>query len=176
MIVITIKRLFAPLTLALQNRGAAMTLIEDLGWTLDEQFDLDALEVIGPVATELTELTEVILAVEAGTREPGEVVEEVADLVDALFVAIEGMQDLADGEVSNLVAPMNTAAFWEEFALDLPEYLIITYLQTYLPLIFALLDLGNVFGYEPRGGGKPPRRTVDWGKHWGHCFLIRVTI
>jgi len=162
MVVRVVQQLFAPITLALRNRGAAMTLIEDLGWTLDEQFDLEALAILGPVAAELSELTEVVLAVEAGTREPREVVEEVADLLDAVFVAIEGLQDLAGSDVTNLVAPMNTPEFWEEFALDLPEYLILTYLETYLPLVFALVDLGGVIGTEERPNGRPARRIIDW--------------
>lgn len=162
MVVRIVQQFFAPLTLALRNRGAAMTLIEDLGWTLDEQFDLEALAILDPVATELNQLTEVVLAVEAGTREPGEVVEEIADLLDAIFVAVEGLQDLAASDVSNLAAPMNTAAFWREFALDLPEYLILTYLETYLPLVFALVDLGGAIGTEQRPGGRPARRVIDW--------------
>ena len=162
MIGYTLQQFFAPLILATRNRGAAMTMLTDMGWTLDDTFQLDAFAPLAPVQTQLTNLLTELAEYEAGTKEIGDVIEQAIILGEAIFVAIEDLQDLTDGQVTNLAAPLNTARFWRDLALDLPEYLILTYLETYLPLVHALLDFGGVIGTEPSGGDRPDRKTILW--------------
>ena len=173
MIAITLQRLFAPLTLAMENRAVALVLLEDLGWTLDEQFQLDAFEPLAPVMTEIGNLATLIEDYDKGDAELGYVVEQAVILGETVYTAIEGLRDLTDGDVTHLVAPMNRADFWEELALDLPEYLILTYLETYLPLVYATLDFAGVFGEEPRSD--PPARhgARSCGMSWAICYPIR---
>ncbi|MCB5200478.1 hypothetical protein LGQ03_14610 [Loktanella sp. TSTF-M6] len=166
MIAYTLQRLFAPLTLAVTNRDRAMVLLRDLDWTLDDQFDLDALAPLSAVHVALTQLSDLITDYEDGQTEIGYVIEQAVLSGQAIYGAIDALRDLTDGDagLAGLAAPAHTAKFWEDLAVDLPEYLILTYLETYIPILHAAMDFGGVIGSKPRDDGRPPRRTILWDK------------
>lgn len=163
MIARTIEQFFAPILVAFENRASAVVLLEDLGWTVDETFQIAALGPIQSVATGVEALAAEIARFETGQAEEGDVIEQAIILAETTFATITELQQMADdGGPYSLIAPLDTAVFWREFALDLPEYLILTYLRTYAPAVHAILDFGGCIGRKPRTGGRPPRETLDW--------------
>ena len=162
MIVPFLRRFFAPLTLALRSRPAALVLIRDLGWTPDETFELDAFEILAPLETRLQALLAVIDTYDSDDPNVGGIVEQAILLAGDVQTAIQDLRDLTQDDYSNLVAPLNTGSFWEEFALDLPEYLILTYLKLYMPPVYALVEFGGAIVMEPRPDGRPDRATLNW--------------
>ncbi len=102
------------------------------------------------------------------TETPGEVVEDVVNSADAIFQVIEGLSAVNLNQITTLPPPMNTTAFWADFALDLPEYLIVTYLESALPPMYALLLLGGVI-VEEVTDDDPPRTLhhLDWSQLTG---------
>lgn len=139
MIVVTLRRLFAPLTLAFESRSAAMVLLEDLGWTPEESFQLDAFEHLAPVQEKLTALMAVIEAYDPDDPDVGSIVEQAVLLAGDINAAISALSEMSAGDVTNLVSPLNTPVFWQELAFDLPDYLILTYLRLYMGPLYALL-------------------------------------
>lgn len=163
MIARILQQFFAPLTLALQNRSTALVLLDELGWTLDESFDIAALGPILPVLDDLDALTDEIERYDSGQASELEVAAQAVLLAESVYSALAALQTMAeDGGPFSLIAPLETAGFWREFALDLPEYLVLTYLRTYLKPVHAALALGGCIGTEPRPGGRRPREMIDW--------------
>ncbi|WP_321366324.1 hypothetical protein [uncultured Celeribacter sp.] len=162
MIVVTLRRLFAPLTLAFESRSAAMVLLEDLGWTPEESFQLDAFEHLAPVQEKLTALMAVIEAYDPDDPDVGSIVEQAVLLAGDINAAISALSEMSAGDVTNLVSPLNSPVFWQELALDLPDYLILTYLRLYMGPLYALLAFGGAIVDEARPNGRPPRQVIDW--------------
>lgn len=162
MIVPFLRRFFAPLTIALSSRPAALVLIRDLGWTPDETFQLDAFEVLAPLAGRLDALMAVIDSYDPEDPNIGGVIEQAILLAGDVQTAIQDLRALTEDDYGGLVAPLNTSDFWEGVALDLPEYLILTYLRLYMPPVHALIAFSGCIVMEPRPGGRPDRETLDW--------------
>lgn len=164
MIVTMLAQFFAPLKLALENRASAMVLLKDLGWTLDETFELDAFAPIAPVLTELQQLVAAADTYDPDNPDVGAIIENSVQLGQQIFTAVSALQTMADnGGPVALIAPLDSGAFWRDFALDLPEYLVLTYLRTYQRPVHALIDFGGAIVLEPRAdASRPPRETLDW--------------
>lgn len=162
MIVTMLQRFFAPLTLAFESRAGAMVLLEDLGWTMDETFELDALEHLAPVQEGLLAFADAIAQYDPEDPDVGVIIEQAVFLAGDINAAISALSEIAASDVTDLVSPLNDEAFWQELALDLPEHLILTYLRLYAAPVFAYLYFGGAIIKEERPDGRPPRDTLDW--------------
>jgi hypothetical protein len=164
MIVTLLEQLFAPLKLALSNRSSAKVLLTDLGWTLDETFELEALGPLMPILPRIEGLAAVAASYDPDDPDVGALIESSVLLGREIFDAITELQGMVEGGGPiSLIAPLDTAAFWRDFALDLPKYLILTYLRTYQAPIHALIDFAGVIVLEDRSEpGRPKRETLDW--------------
>ena len=164
MIARALQRMLAPLLLAFESPSYLAALLEDLGWTVDELLlDLPAVQGVLPVVEDIQQLAVLVEGYDEGTAELGEVVEQSVLLAQGVFEAIAALSSLSQGGISAFVAPLDDPDTWVEIALDLPEYLFVTWLRTDAPLVLALCELAGAIVPVERGPDRTPRYELDWG-------------
>jgi hypothetical protein len=158
---------FAPLDRALRDPAAFRTLLRNLGW--EKTFADDVLG--GPPLTGIA--ADVAEALQSGARILTEI-EDAADrdpLVDELFDVIDSLQGIVRGlqDLEGLPDSLDDPDLWAGLALDLPEYLIVRYLERYQPVVYGLLRLAGVIeddgtALEPENGDRRPyvRHVIVW--------------
>jgi hypothetical protein len=160
---------YTPLDRALRDADAFRTLLRNLGW--ERAFNDDVLG--GPpltgLAAESAELltsgATIITQIGSATdRDP--LVDELFDVIDSLQALVTGLSQI---ERDDLPDSLNDRELWEGLALDLPEYLIVRYLERYKPVLYGLLRLAGVIeddgtALEPENGDRHPyvRKVIVW--------------
>lgn len=166
-----VVKALTPLTIGVSSAPAFRGLLQDLGW--DAAFD----------DTEFGDLTSGILSTlegavaavqalaETGGEEPGDQIAALLDAGAAVFAAVEQLREVGDGgwDLQHLPDPLDDADFWVEFALDLPEYLLIHYLRAEAPVVYGLFRAFGVIApvAEPRGADDDRERLV-----WDHLVEL----
>ncbi|WP_050928757.1 DUF6603 domain-containing protein [Aestuariivita boseongensis] len=166
--------LFAPLHVALRDRHSLAAFLKDLNWTVtfnDRQvgFFRSAMAVVDLVE-EIADLAAQL--VRDGLD--GGVVEQLITKGEQVFDLLSNL-DPDEDDLLELPHPFNDAAAWQEMALRLPEYLVVTYLETHQPLAFETLAItGLVIETERDEGDRTIRdRSIDWAG-FGELFTDPV--
>ena len=162
-----VLEMFAPLDRALHDPDALRLLLYDLGWEAEIEAALLAEEPYASLAAEVADL------IEQGTVLVADLTDSDGDN-DAAFealVQIIGTLRAFVADLSDVDEPppgITDPGFWAQLALDLPEYLIVRYLERYQAVLYGLLRLGGVIEDDPdalagSSGRKPyVRRRIDW--------------
>ena len=162
-----VLKMFAPLDRALHDPDALRLLLYDLGWEAEIEAALLAEEPYASLAAEVADL------IEQGTVLVADLTDSDGDN-DAAFealVQIIGTLRAFVADLSDVDEPppgITDPGFWAQLALDLPEYLIVRYLERYQAVLYGLLRLGGVIEDDPdalagSSGRKPyVRRRIDW--------------
>lgn len=148
----SLAELVAPLAVALESPAALGLLLDDLGWvvTLDD----DHVQTVANVLS-IAEPLEVLIGGNA------DVVAATAAAAD-LFDAIAALAHIEADALASLPAPLDDPVTWPQIGLDLPEHLLVTWLQLHLGVIAGLAAFAGVLRVIPRADGRQPRTEVDW--------------
>lgn len=157
-IALAVARILTPLRLALRDGAYLHQLVDELGWTPSEILDASPLAPILPITSSLDALTALV---QDPSAEPGAIVEQAVQLGADVFSAIDGLSRLDSSALTSWPAPLDAPETWVEIALDLPELLVLRWLRTWHPLVFATLDFTGVVKEVPRAG-RPPRSELDF--------------
>ena len=139
---------FEPLERALHDSVAFGLLVRNVGW--DKTVDEAALQQgsVGEVAAAasglLTSGRTLIGAL--GDDQDGSVLLQVLDVLADTRDLVDGLRDL---DVSGLPDALADTDFWAALALDLPEYLLVRYLEHHHAVLFALLMAAGVIEQDP---------------------------
>ncbi|HMI82547.1 MAG TPA: DUF6603 domain-containing protein [Polyangiaceae bacterium] len=159
---------FAPLERALHDAEAFRRLIRNLGW--EKAFDAAVLSqqplaAVAASASDLVRASAVLIeALDQGAE--GTALLELLDLALATGALIEGLAQL---QTHGLPESLRDPGFWAELALDLPEYLLVRYLEQQHGVLFALLQAAGVIVLDaaaarPSDDERSPyiRRSIAW--------------
>ena len=161
---------FAPLDRALRDPYAFRTLLRNLGWEKTFEDEVLARPPLGDIAASVAELVEsgaiIAATLESETENRDPLVDELFDVIDAIEDLVAGLRDI---DTASLPPSLSDPAFWAELALDLPEYLLVRYLERHQPVLYGLLRLAGVIedDEETLAGEDPERpayvrRIVVW--------------
>ena len=158
---------FSPLDRAFRDPGAFRALTRAMGW------DKEAGDALGDGA--LGEVAESLAELIATGRSIAQTIEGPADadrdaLVDDLFDVAASLRDLVAGledlDTDDLPSGLDDPAFWSGLALDLPEHLLVRYLEHHQHVLYGLLRVVGVIEDEEVGeaNGRPAfvRRRLTW--------------
>ena len=146
---------FLPLRLALEDDSGTrlMVLVRQLGWHVDLSECMGDLPIVErlPGLITLAEASLESLSTAGNSGDYGAAVAATLDLVLGEDGIVPALVELAETPPSALTVPaaLKTEAFWTELAGDLPEYLLIRYLEVYQPVIYgAMRVLGLIIETE----------------------------
>ena len=154
----------APLFLALEDEKTLTLFLQSLGWEVSlSQSEFAIVQDLLPRADDLNTLLE--LATGFDDDAPASMIEDAIRLADDIFDAISALSSITPQQIQGLAAPLNTTAFWASLALDIPEYLVVTYLEGALPAVYALLLFGGIIETEITDD-EPPRTIshLNWSQ------------
>ena len=136
---------FAPLDRALRDPYAFRTLLRNLGWEKTFEDEVLSRPPLGNIAASVAELVEsgaiIAATLESETDNRDPLVDELFDVIDAIEDLVAGLRDI---DTASLPPSLSDPAFWAELALDLPEYLLVRYLERHQPILNGLLRLAGV--------------------------------
>jgi hypothetical protein len=160
---------YAPLERALRDPDAFRTLLRNLGWEKVFADDVLGGPPLAGVAADVAELLEsgATIVTQIGSAEDRDpLVDELFDVIDSLQGIVAGLQHL---DRSHLPDSLDDPALWTGLALDLPEYLLVRYLERYKPVMYGLLRLAGVIEDDgtalvPENGDRRPyvRHVIVW--------------
>ncbi len=153
-----------PLQLALEDANEMTLLLGRLGW--DVTVLDDDLETIKSLAAGLAAVADIPPLLEELLNEPadpGATINQLINKIDQVFSAIETLKNLDAEDVAGLPSPLDQSSSWEELALALPDYLFVTYLEDYQPLLHGLLLAGGVIEMVAVSGNENATRPIfNW--------------
>jgi hypothetical protein len=160
---------YAPLDRALHDPQALRLLLRNLGWAAEIEAALLSDEPYASLAADTADLiqqgTVLVADLSDADGDNDAAFEALLGIIGSLQSLIAGLGQLDDaGPPPGVEDP----SFWAELALDLPEYLIIRYLECYQVLLYGLLRLAGVIEDDPGslggGNGRSPyvRRRIVW--------------
>ena len=159
--------MFAPLNRALHDPDALRLLLYNLGWEAEIEAALLEEEPYASLAAEVADLIDQgTLLVRDLTDSDGDNDAAFEALLDVIATLRAFVADLS--QVDGLPPGITDPGFWAQLALDLPEYLVVRYLERYQAVLYALLRLGGVIEDDPDAlagsNGRPPyvRRRIVW--------------
>jgi len=88
--------------------------------------------------------------------------EAIADLGAGVFDAIVALSTAPQNLRDALPGELIQASTWARVSEELPGHLILTWLDDFVPVAAALLELGGAIDLVPRAQGRPPRRVLNW--------------
>jgi hypothetical protein len=158
------SELLSPLEAALRDPKGLALLLDELGWTtVITDAEVAKFGALVPVATKLQDLAQIVADHEAGHAEAGALAAKGAEVAAAAFDAISTLSSLHGNALAGWPAPLDDPTTWKQLALDLPEYLLLRWLQAYHPLAYALVDLaGALVVADWRQPGQTPRVELSW--------------
>jgi hypothetical protein len=149
---------FTPLTDALASQAAFTTFLAEFGWQFGGADVVAVGDVFTPISTAIADLERQATSPSANASALGDAVAAIASALAALSTT----------SIGSLPSPLNTSAFWSTFPDDAFEFLVYTYLQKHVPLLFALLRILGVMREVAVGASAPRqaflRKTVDWSQ------------
>ena len=151
----TLAELTAPLRDALEDAGALELLLADLGWSVtlsDEQ--ASAVAALMPIADALE-----TLGAASGEDPSAQVIEDAIAAAATVWEAVRDLSHVSAADLAALPAPLDAPATWATLALDLPEYLVLRWLQLAGGLVYGLARLA---GIATDGGGGEPSARWSW--------------
>lgn len=155
-----------PLYAACKDPFHFQRLIHDLGWV--EQITEETLEQLDfvPTAIGLIEQAQDLVEQFTGSGSNlGEKVEQAVLLVEDTLALIDELRDSPPNSAS-LPPLLRDEQFWTAFALDLPEYLFLRWLQTKIPIAYTLLHGLDIIEETVQNGqgnrGPYTRRAIRW--------------
>ena len=159
--------MFAPLNRALHDPDALRLLLYNLGWEAEIEAALLEEEPYASLAAEVADLIDQgTLLVRDLTDSDGDNDAAFEALLDVIATLRAFVADLS--QIDGLPPGITDPGFWAQLALDLPEYLVVRYLERYQAVLYALLRLGGVIEDDPDAlagsNGRPPyvRRRIVW--------------
>ena len=161
--------MFAPLDRALRDPNALRLLLYNLGWEAEIEAALLSTEPYSTLAADVADLIEDGSTFVADlTDDDGDndaAFEALIGIIGSLQSLVAGLGDLDDADPP---PGITDPGFWAELALDLPEYLIVRYLERHQALLYGLLRLGGVIEDDADAlagaDGRAPyvRRRIVW--------------
>ncbi len=152
----TLADMTAPLKAALESPGALELLLADLGRpvTLTED-QAAAVAALLPIADALE-----ALASASADDPPAAVLEDAIAAATAVWEAVRVLSNLSAGDLAGLPAPLDAPQTWGAIAADLPEYLLLRWLQLAAGPVYGLAHLA---GIVTEGGAEgEPRARWSW--------------
>lgn len=155
-----IAQLLAPLSQAMSGPRAMQHLLADLG--IETELDQAAASAVAdllPVAEAIEELLD-----QAAADAPAlDLAAAAAEVVASTFTAISALSSVRPADLTALPAQLVDPATWSQLAQDLPDYLVVRWLEDYQPTIHAVLDLLGLLATTWRDDPLvEPRRAIDW--------------
>ena len=161
--------MFAPLDRALRDPNALRLLLYNLGWEAEIEAALLSTEPYSTLAADVADLiADGSTLVADLTDDDGDndaAFEALIGIIGSLQSLVAGLGDLDDADPPPGITDPD---FWAELALDLPEYLIVRYLERHQALLYGLLRLGGVIEDDADAlagaDGRAPyvRRRIVW--------------
>ena len=161
--------MFAPLDRALRDPNALRLLLYNLGWEAEIEAALLSTEPYSTLAADVADLiADGSTFVADLTDDDGDndaAFEALIGIIGSLQSLVAGLGDLDDADPP---PGITDPGFWAELALDLPEYLIVRYLERHQALLYGLLRLGGVIEDDSDAlagaNGRAPyvRRRIVW--------------
>ena len=156
--------LVAPLEVAFRSRAQLEALVDDLGWQValsSEQHD--AFKHASGMVEDIEQLALILADIADGGLDET----NTEQLLDTAFSIYEGAKALGEVDlqaIASLPEPFDTRQGWEKMALRLPEYLVISYLDGFMPLLSEALSLLRIIAEGPveTEPGSATIRTLDW--------------
>lgn len=160
-----INDLMEPLRFGTGGTVQLRALFAELGWSVElTDAQAEAVRDVLALTDLLTQLGEQVAEWESGGDETGEIVESIILLSQDIFTAVQALQSINASELATLPAPLDDPDNWREMALDLPEFLVATWLETYLPVLYELLHFCGIVTETERDSPLPPKKDVDWSQ------------
>src|SRR4051794_38940899 len=154
-LVTSLAQLVSPLTRALADPTRLGILLAELDRPVElPDADLDRIVELLPVLEPAQELLDLAVRFGDGSIETGDLIAQGAPLAQEVLDGIAALRDLSAADVQALAAPLDDPATWQGIATDLPEYLFVQWLESWHPLVAALLELGG--GLTPTGAPRGP--------------------
>ncbi len=152
-----LTRAFLPLRLALEDDSGTrlMVLVRQLGWHVDLATCMTSLPIVSQLPPLILE-AEHALEELSHAEDYGSAVASILDLVLGEGGIVPTLEKLSQSPPTAASVPATLAdpKFWIELAADLPEYLLVRYLEVYQPLIYgAMRVLGLIVETEVDPGG-----------------------
>ena len=112
---------------------------------------------------------ETALAIATQLEEGGDAATLAPELLDAVVKVIDAIKALSAAPPAGLPAPLDQAAFWAEFPLELADFLLLKHVEANRGPIFGVLllvGIAEVTLEAPAGPGRIPyrRRAVRWDR------------
>jgi hypothetical protein len=143
---------FEPLEQALHNADAFAQLLNNVGWdkTVDDASLADGgIIAVAESATDLLESGRRLVAdLDGDTSTDGASGSVLLELLDVLARTRDLVDDLRDLDTSGLPSALADPALWAALALDLPDYLLVSYLERRHRVLHALLRAVGVIVVE----------------------------
>ena len=156
-----------PIPEAFRDPSRFRVLIGNLGWAVDaESLDLSPLV---PVATDVQALlltADALIADREAKRTDAATF--TADLLEVLSDLLALVATLKDIDGSTIAGELADPVLWTALALDLPEYLLLRYLEANTPVVYASLRFAGVIQVEhpdettPAGELPIDKRRLVW--------------
>ncbi len=156
-----------PVVDATRSPAQLVYLIQELGWevivtdVIHEQlaFVTSLTPVVDQLESLLATLAENDEQAEAGVENEEATAEVVAEIALLATAAIAAVTAIAANppSVPDLPEEFRDGAFWASIAADLPEYLLLRWLQLFLPKLYAVAKLLGVISEEPIGANRVRR-------------------
>lgn len=161
----TVLEMLGPVFLALEDKEYFVQLLGELGWTVQlTDAQNDAIAVIVPIKLTIESLAETytVIVEDRDSVGPGDLV-TLAQLGEDIFDTFRALSAIDPSELTALPAPLDDPSSWDDIAARLPEYLLINWLNTYQPLLYALFLVSGVIEEKARDD-KPDKisRTLSW--------------
>ncbi len=182
--------LFSPLQLALTDKDELAALVKKLGWEVEfNDTQTQALQAILDISEQTTAIAGAVQSI-AQNGMNGEAVESLILAAEGIFDKITTLSSLPQSQFAQLPDPFRTGPDRAEFALRLPEYLIVQWLDTFQEPVAETLRLIGLISEDKTH--TPPlvqinwegfgtlvtdpvsliRETYDWGGDFAHQDLM----
>ena len=134
---------FEPLEDGLASGQTLSGFLAEFGWSLDPNSDVTIGQAFAGLPPLLASLRS---APPRSSPDSGDQAEAIAEAIAQLIVAIKDLATAINALSQTTPAtvwpsPLNSAAFWEQFSLELLDFLIYRYLENHHPRVFAPLRL-----------------------------------
>jgi len=148
---------FSPLTDAVEDFKAMEDLLSDLGVDVPlAQAHQTTINQILPIQSTLSQIEQI------ASGQDDLDLEAIADLGAGVFDAIVALSTAPQNLRDALPGELIQASTWARVSEELPGHLILTWLDDFVPVAAALLELGGAIDLVPRAQGRPPRRVLNW--------------
>ncbi len=156
---------FSPLVVATESKEHFITFVKDVGWKItlnDDQYQV--IESVLDIKDIIESLIEVYEDTENENITAGRATEQVILLAEDLHGIISSLQSISGSNITALPSPMNEKDWWKEFALKLPNYLLMRWLYINYEFIYESLHFVGAVLETPREDQEDPLREFDWNQ------------